>query len=208
MNIGYARVSTDDQNLSLQTDALTLAGCEKIYKEKLSGAKADRPELLKLIEQLREGDTLTVWKLDRLGRSLTQLIETVNKLAELKVGFRSLKESIDTTTATGKLTFHIFASFAEFERDMIRERTNAGLNAARERGRVGGRKKGLSPDAERKATAVKALYLAENTVDNICKMLNIGSKRTVYKYLRLKGVKIGAETKSESINLVDQNIIQ
>ena len=196
MNIGYARVSTDDQNLLLQTDALKQAGCEKIYKEKLSGAKVDRPELLKLMEQLREGDTVTVWKLDRLGRSLTQLIDTVNKLADLKVGFRSLKESIDTTTATGKLTFHIFASFAEFERDMIRERTNAGLSAARERGRVGGRKKGLSPDADIKASAAKTLYESGNTVDKICKMLQIGSKRTLYKYLREKGVKIGAEETS------------
>ena len=130
MKIGYARVSTDDQNLSLQLDALKEAGCGKIYRDKASGAKAQRPGLQEALEYLREGDTLVVWRLDRLGRSLKHLIETVQVLEERGVGFQSLQEAIDTTTSGGKLVFHIFGALAEFERNLIRERTNAGLQAA------------------------------------------------------------------------------
>lgn len=196
MHFAYARVSTEDQNLALQLDALKAAGCEKIFKEKKSGAKTDRPELTKLLEQVREGDTVTVWKLDRLGRSVPHLIETVNLLRSKGVQFRSLKESIDTSTATGNLIFHIFASFAEFERDMLRERTNAGLSAARSRGRVGGRKPGITPDLLKKAPTAATLYRSKTiAVDDICQQLLI-SKGTLYKLLRHEGVEISSYTKS------------
>lgn len=191
MLIGYARVSTDDQNLSLQLDALKAAGCERIFSEKQSGAKVDRVELARLLEQVREGDTVVVWKLDRLGRSLSHLVETITRLDGQGVSFRSLKESIDTTSATGKLIFHIFASLAEFERDMTRERTNAGLTAARARGRVGGRPQGLSKTADMKANAAKTLYLDGNSPKTIMSQLDIKSKETLYRWLRLKGVVIG-----------------
>lgn len=196
MIIGYARVSTDDQNLSLQLDALKQAGCERIFKEKVSGAKTERPELLKLLDQAREGDTVTVWKLDRLGRSLKHLVETVSEFEKHNIGFRSLKESIDTTSATGKLIFHIFAALAEFERGMLQERTNAGLQAARARGRTGGRRRGISPDLLKKAPTAKTLYLAKTTnVDEIARQLSI-SKATLYKLLRHEGVKISPYTKA------------
>src|SRR3984893_9857477 len=144
MLIGYARVSTAEQNLDLQTDALNRAGCEKLFTDKAGGARAERPGLDQALAHLRKGDTLVVWKLDRLGRSIRHLIETVGRLQEQKVGFRSLQESIDTTTSGGKLIFHVFAALAEFERDIIRERTRAGLAAARSRGRKGGRPPKLS----------------------------------------------------------------
>ena len=196
MQIGYARVSTEDQNLTLQLDALKLAGCEKIFREKISGAKTDRPELTKLLEQVREGDTVTVWKLDRLGRSLKHLVETVTELQNRNIGFRSVKESIDTTTATGKLIFHIFAALAEFERDMLRERTNAGLAASRARGIIGGRKKGMSPELLKKAPTAAMLYRAQTLpVTSIADQLSI-SVPTFYKLLRHEGVEISKYTKS------------
>ncbi len=138
MKIGYARISTVDQNLELQTDALEKVGCEKIFTDQASGAKDDRKGLIDAIEFCRTGDSLVVWKLDRLGRSLKHLIETINLLHEKKVGFISVQESIDTTTSDGKLIFHVFGALAEFERELIRERTNAGLASARSRGRMGG----------------------------------------------------------------------
>ena len=138
--IGYARVSTSDQDLALQLDALAKASCARVFKDKASGAKADRPELKAALGFVREGDVLTVWKLDRLGRSLPHLIETVNGLEARGVSFRSLTEAIDTTTPGGRLVFHIFGALAQFERDLIRERTRAGLEAAAARGRKGGRK--------------------------------------------------------------------
>ena len=138
MKLGYARVSTAEQNPDLQTDALKLAGCEKIFIDKVSGSKSLRPELQKLKEQLRAGDTLVVWRLDRLGRNMKDLLESFKTLESLDVGFSSIQENIDTTTPTGRLVFHIFASLAEFERNLIIERTNAGLVAARARGRFGG----------------------------------------------------------------------
>ena len=144
MKIGYARVSTLDQNLELQTDALEKAGCEKIFTDRASGAKDDRQGLSDAIEFCRQGDSLVVWKLDRLGRSLKHLIETINELHSKKVGFVSVQESIDTTTSGGKLIFHVFGALAEFERELIRERTNAGLTSARARGRLGGRPKVLT----------------------------------------------------------------
>jgi DNA invertase Pin-like site-specific DNA recombinase len=157
MKLGYARVSTDEQETHLQLDALKAAGCERVYEEKASGAKADRPELLRLLDNARKGDVLIVWKMDRLGRSLLQLIETVNLLNKRGVELRSLTENvIDTTTPSGKLTFGIFALMAEFERDMLRQRTTAGLKAARARGRVGGRPKSMSAADLKKARALLA----------------------------------------------------
>jgi DNA invertase Pin-like site-specific DNA recombinase len=137
--LGYARVSTTDQQPRLQVDALKRAGCYRVFTETASGTCADRPTLEQVLDQLRPGDTLVVWKLDRLGRSLRHLVDTITELAERGVGFRSLQEAIDTTTPGGKLVFHVFAALAEFERDLIRERTAAGLAAARARGRHGGR---------------------------------------------------------------------
>lgn len=146
MLVGYARVSTVEQDAALQRDALKRAGCERIFEETASGGKVDRPELLRALDTMRRGDTLVVWKLDRLARSIAQLIETVGRLETLGVQFRSLTESIDTGTAGGRLTFHIFGAIAEFERALIRERTMAGLQAARARGKKPGRRKSLSAD--------------------------------------------------------------
>ena len=145
MLVGYARVSTQEQDLALQLDALRAAGCTKVYEEKASGAQRERPELKAALGYMRQGDTLVVWKLDRLARSLKQLIETVEAMGEQGLGLRSLTEAIDTTTAGGKLVFHLFAALAEFERGVIRERTLAGLQAARARGRTGGRPPALKP---------------------------------------------------------------
>ena len=162
MLVGYARVSTTDQNLDLQKDALRAAGCERLFTDMASGAKAERPGLAQALRECRPGDTLVVWKLDRLGRSLPHLVETVRELLEREVGFKSLQESIDTTTSGGKLIFHLFASLAEFERDLIRERTNAGLAAARARGRRGGRprprcrRKGCSMHPQRSRASISS----------------------------------------------------
>jgi DNA invertase Pin-like site-specific DNA recombinase len=157
MLLGYARVSTDDQETHLQIDALERAGCVRLFEEKASGAKADRPELRRLLETAREGDVVIVWKLDRLGRSLLQLIETVNQLHACGVQLKSLNENlIDTTTPSGKFLFGIFGLMAEFERDMLRQRTNAGLAAARKRGRVGGRPKSIDAAELKKARVMLA----------------------------------------------------
>jgi len=154
MRIGYARVSTDDQNTTLQIDALKNAGCNQIFEEKVSGKNKDRPELEVCLKVLREGDTLVVWRLDRLGRSLEHLVQIIGSLEERKISFQSITESIDTTNAGGKLIFHIFAALAEFERTLISERTKAGLKAARARGRFGGRKAKLTNSDMRKAAAM------------------------------------------------------
>jgi DNA invertase Pin-like site-specific DNA recombinase len=181
MLIGYARVSTIDQNTNLQTDALKATGCKKIFIDKMSGTKSERPELTKLKEQLREGDTLVVWRLDRLGRSLKDLIDWINYLDSEQVSLKSLQESIDTATSTGKLVFHIFGALAEFERNLIVERTNAGLAAARARGIKGGRKPKL--DATKQKTA-QTMYDAKNhTIKEICETLKV-TKPTLYKYLK------------------------
>ena len=180
MLIGYARVSTQDQNPELQLDALQKAGCEKLFVEKASGAQRERPELQAALAFMRTGDMLVVWKLDRLARSLKQLIETVEGLEERGIGFRSLTEAIDTTTSGGRLVFHIFGALAEFERSIIRERTIAGLASARARGRLGGRPRGLSPDD---LTAAKALLTDANiTVDEVAKRLGVATS-TLYRYL-------------------------
>ena len=154
MKIGYARVSTDIQETDLQMDALKRAKCVRFYEEKASGAKADRPELMRLLDNARKGDVVVVWKLDRLARSLRQLIDTAVLLNERGVELLSLTENINTTTPTGKLTFHLFAALAEFERDILRQRVNAGLAAARRRGRVGGRPKALNESDMKKARAL------------------------------------------------------
>src|SRR5659263_131198 len=144
--LGYARVSTTDQDAALQVDALNAAGCYRVFVDTISGSLEHRPELEKLLDQIRPGDTLVVWRLDRLGRSIRHLIDQLQVLSARGVGFRSLQETIDTTSPGGRLVFHVFAALAEFERDLIRERTNAGLAAARARGRTGGRPSSLSPD--------------------------------------------------------------
>lgn len=185
MKIGYARVSTKDQNLALQKDALQKEGCELFFEEKASGAKADRPELRRMIDQLRKGDIVIVWKLDRLGRSLRDLVNLVTEIQDKGAGLKSLNDSIDTTTPQGKLTFHLFASLAEFERDIISERTKAGLEAARARGRKGGRPTGLSKEASDKAIIAKSLYeKQEMTVTEICRYLGV-ARSTFYKYMKI-----------------------
>src|SRR5574339_303818 len=181
MLVGYARVSTADQTLTLQQDALTKAGCERIFTDTASGSRADRPGLDEALDFARPGDTLVVWRLDRLGRSLRHLIDTVSLLQERGIGFKSLQEQIDTTTSGGKLVFHVFGALAEFERDLIRERTQAGLLAARARGRLGGRPKAL--DA-RKAQIAQTLYHDKtNAIPDICRTLRI-SRATLYRYLK------------------------
>jgi len=182
MLIGYARVSTQDQTLNLQKDALEKIGCSKIFTDTASGAKAERTGLNEALEYVREGDTLVVWRLDRLGRSLKHLIETITKLNDRKIGFKSITENIDTTTTGGKLVFHIFGALAEFERDIIRERTKAGLKAARARGRKGGRPKLLTG---KKAAHFQELYNNKNnSINEICKTLNI-SRATLYRYIKI-----------------------
>jgi DNA invertase Pin-like site-specific DNA recombinase len=179
MFLGYARVSTEDQKPALQLDALRQAGCEKLFTEKASGAQRERPQLQAALDYLRQGDTLVVWKLDRLARSLKQLIETVEALEQRGIGFWSLTESIDTTTSGGRLVFHIFAALAEFERSIIRERTRAGLDAARARGRVGGRPRALS---EKDRAIVRALLRDPSlTVKEIAERLNVAPS-TVYAH--------------------------
>src|SRR3982751_5531210 len=180
MLIGYARVSTDDQNLNLQRDALEKAGCEQIYTDKVSGTKARRPGLEEALSHLRAGDAaLVVWRLDRLGRTLRHLIDTVNELQEEGVEFKSLTESIDTRTSGGKLVFHIFGALAEFEREIIRERTTAGLQAARARGRRGGPKYKLTP---KQVAIARQLYEGNTPVKEICQTLGI-SRATFYRYV-------------------------
>ena len=181
MLVGYARVSTDEQNVSPQVDALKKAGCQRMFQDKGSGAKSERPGLKEALEYLRKGDTLLVWRLDRLGRSLRHLIDTVKALEERGIGFRSLQESIDTTTSGGRLVFHIFGALAEFERSLIRERTRAGLAAARARGRRGGRPRALR--GKKVELAYKLYDEKQHTVKEICQILDI-SKPTLYAQLR------------------------
>ncbi|HEY4535219.1 MAG TPA: recombinase family protein [Enteractinococcus sp.] len=178
--LGYARVSTSDQDARLQHDALTAAGCYRIFTDTASGALQSRPELDKLLDQLRPGDTLVVWRLDRLGRSIRHLIDQLSELQDRGIEFRSLQENIDTSSPGGRLVFHIFASLAEFERDLIRERTNAGLAAARARGRTGGRPPRLTPD---QVTTAKKLYEQQDmTVAQIGEILGV-SRSTIYRAL-------------------------
>lgn len=186
MIYGYARVSTTDQVLDLQTDALKAFGCEKIFQEKVSSVK-ERPILKQLLGELRKGDKLVVWKLDRLGRSLQDLITLVHEIQLKHAQFISLQDKLDTSSAQGRLMFNLFGSLAEFERDIIRERTKAGLEAARSRGRLGGRPDGLSGKALEKAHAAKVLYLTNDlSTAQIGETLGI-SRATVYRYLAQVG---------------------
>lgn len=181
MKIGYARVSTLDQNPEMQFDALEKAGCEKIFDDTVSGAKEERPGLIAALEYVRKGDYLVVWKLDRLGRSLKHLIDVVDDLSDRGIGFVSLQDGFDTKTNGGKFVFQIFGALAEFERNIIRERTNAGLAAARARGRKGGRKPKLS------ATSIKTMQTMydsrKHSINEICSLMKI-TKPTFYKYIK------------------------
>jgi DNA invertase Pin-like site-specific DNA recombinase len=178
--LGYARVSTSDQDASLQLDALNAAGCIKVFTDKASGSLDRRPQLDRLLDQLRPGDTVVVWRLDRLGRSLKNLIQLIEDMAEKGIGFRSLTEGMDTTTSGGKLIFSIFGALAEFERSLIRERTVAGLAAARARGRVGGRPPVMTPE---KVTVARQLYDARDLkVEENAQTLGV-SRKTIYRHL-------------------------
>jgi DNA invertase Pin-like site-specific DNA recombinase len=182
MLIGYARVSTHDQTLHLQQDALTKAGCNKIFTDTAGGAQTERIGLNEALNYVRKGDTLVVWRLDRLGRSLPHLITTMTNLEEGGIGFKSLTENIDTTTSGGKLIFHIFGALAEFERNLIRERTTAGLTAARARGKRGGRPTVLN---NRQISIARALYTdKEHSIAEICRTLKI-SRATLYRVLKI-----------------------
>lgn len=180
-DVGYARVSTQEQTLDLQRDALIRVGCIKIFTDTISGSKDERKGLNEAIAYLRDGDSLVVWKLDRLGRSLKHLITTITQLQEQGIGFRSVTEQIDTTTSGGKLIFHVFGALAEFERDLIRERTQAGLAAARARGRQGGRPRALNTPA-RVAMAQSLYQDSTHSIKDICRSLHI-SRATLYRYL-------------------------
>jgi DNA invertase Pin-like site-specific DNA recombinase len=183
MKVGYARVSTADQHLRMQEDALKSAGCQEIFHDIASGAKTARPGLEEALAYLREGDTIVVWKLDRLGRSIQHLIQTVKELNEKNIGLQSLQENIDTATSGGKLIFHIFSALAEFERDLIVDRTKAGLKAARVRGRLGGRPSLLD---NRQINRMIEMYdEGKNTVAEICKIYDI-SRPSFYNYLKKK----------------------
>jgi DNA invertase Pin-like site-specific DNA recombinase len=180
MLIGYARVSTQEQTLNLQKDALQQSGCAKIFTDTASGAKAERRGLEEALNYVRKGDTLVVWRLDRLGRSLPHLITTMTDLEERGIGFKSLTENIDTTTSGGKLIFHIFGALAEFERNLIRERTQAGLTAARARGKKGGRPKAITVQ---KRSIAQELYDTGHPIMDICRTLKI-SRATLYRSIR------------------------
>lgn len=184
MKIGYARVSSDDQNLSLQLDALKKVGCKRIFDDKRSGATSDRPGLKELLSVIRKGDVVVVWRLDRLGRSLQDLIKLASTFEKAGVGLTSLQEKIDTTTSGGKLIFHFFGAMAEFEANLIKERTAAGLAAAKARGRVGGRPKLL--DQKQRKAMLKLHKSGEHSVSEICRMMNI-SRPTFYNYLESAG---------------------
>jgi len=190
MKIGYARVSTADQHLRMQEDALKSAGCEEIYSDVISGVKSQRPGLDKALNYAREGDTIVVWKLDRLGRSIQHLIQTITSLIEKKIGFKSLQENIDTSTSGGKLIFHIFSALAEFERDLIQERTQAGLKAARVRGKMGGRPPLL--DTRQINRMIEMYDEQKNTVTEICKIYNI-SRPSFYNYLNNRRLELAKQ---------------
>ena len=184
MKIGYIRVSRDKQTTLLQEDAMNKEQCERIFTDKLTGTRFDRPQFLAMLDMARPGDIIVVWRLDRLGRSLKQLIETVTLLKDRGIELRSIKEQIDTTTPTGKLMFHIVGAMAEFERDIIKERTQAGLDAARARGRLGGRRKAIETMNPKDVNRAKELFAAkQNTVDEIMRMTGFKSRTTFYKYV-------------------------
>lgn len=185
MLIGYARVSKFEQNLDLQTDAFKNIGAEKIYVDKVSGIKSEKPQLNELLNFIRKGDTLTVWRLDRIGRTSVGLIQFVTDLNEKGIHFKSITENIDTSSASGKLIFQIFCVLAEHERNVLIGRTNAGLKSARARGKNGGRPKGLTEKYKKIAPLVKASYETKNLpIEEIMKAFNIGSKTTFYKIIK------------------------
>lgn len=200
MKIGYARVSTRDQSLQYQVDALKSAGCEKIYQEVASGAKTARIVLDDLMNNLRKGDTLVIWKLDRLGRNLVHLRQIVEDLKTKEIDFLSLSENLDTTSAQGMLFFNFFGMIAEFERGITIERVNAGLKAARARGRLGGRPKGLPEYAKNTAKIAEVLYrTGDISIREILKQLKIAPS-TLYRYLRHQGVEIGSSPIKKVVN--------
>lgn len=193
MDVGYVRVSRNEQNPEMQRNELEASGCERIFEERISSRKESRPQLEAALDYCREGDRLVVWKLDRLGRSIKELIELVNSLEERGVEFKSSRESLDTSTPGGKLVFHVFASMAEFERDVIRERTMAGLESARVRGRKGGRKPVM--DEKKIALASKLMRDREMPISEVSDAVGV-SKATIYRYLKPDGTvrKDGAGT--------------
>lgn len=200
IKLGYARVSTLEQNLDLQLDALKKEGCKKVFTDKVSGVRSHKPNFEKLIEYARPGDTIIVWKLDRLGRSTVKLIELMEELKQKQIHLKSLSESIDTGTATGNLFFQFMCVLAEHERNIIRERTRAGLDAARARGRSGGRPAGLSDRYRRIAPEVKEMY-EKNTrsTDAIREIFQIKSQPTLYKILQYAGADVNGFLKKRSI---------
>lgn len=185
MKIGYARVSTKDQNLDLQIEALQKAGCEKIFEEKISGSTKNRPELDKMIEQFREGDELYVWRLDRLGRSLKHIIDLVLSLSEKGIIIKGLTDGVDTSTINGRLFLNLMASLAEYERELIRERTKAGLQSARARGRLGGRPKGYSKETISKLLLMRSVYKdVKKSPEEIYTALDL-TRATFYRYAKI-----------------------
>ncbi len=199
MKIGYARISTKGQHLDLQIDALKKAGCVKIYKDIISGSLANRPALDQLLNDVNKNDVIIIWKLDRLGRSLKNLVDLINMLNEKEVGLQSINDPVDTTTAQGRLIFNIFGSLAEFERELIKERTLAGLEAAREKGNIGGRPKGLTKKAQNIALTAEYLYKEEKlSVNEILDQLSIG-RATLYRYLKYRNVPVSASTQRKTI---------
>lgn len=199
MKIGYARVSTKDQNLDLQIEALEKAGCEKIYQEKISGATKNRPELDKMIEQFREGDELFVWRLDRLGRSLKHIIDMVLSLNEKGIIIKGLVDGVDTSTINGRLFLNLMASLAEYERELIRERTNAGLQSARARGRTGGRPKGYAKETISKLIIMRSVYKDPTKApEEIYKPLGL-TRATFYRYAKILDNHTNEEIKKMAI---------
>lgn len=197
MIFGYVRVSKNEQNQDLQFDALRKAGCEKIFHEKVSGASKERPEYAKMVSELRKGDVIVVWRIDRLGRATYELIKLMVEWKEMGVDFRSISEGIDTSTKMGRLWYMLSSVFAENEREILMERTLAGMEAARARGRVGGRPKGLTKKSKELASLAATLYQSKKyTTDQICKQLQIGSKTTLYNYLRHEGIEINGWLKN------------
>jgi len=201
MIIGYVRVSRNEQNLELQIDALRKIGCEQIFHEKIGGTEKERPQYLKMIDTLRKGDVVTVWRIDRLGRTTLELIKLMVEFREKGVEFKSIVEGIDTSTSMGRIWYMLSSIFAENEREIIRERTKAGLASARARGKIGGRPKGLTENAKKIATSAATLYNANKlSTGEICEMLNIGSRTTLYRYLRYAGVDIKGWVKTPDLN--------
>ncbi|SIT96836.1 Site-specific DNA recombinase [Epilithonimonas bovis DSM 19482] len=200
MKFGYARVSTKDQNLSLQIEALEKAGCEKIFQEKISGSTKNRPELDKMITHLRKDDILFVWRLDRLGRSLKNIIDLVLSLSEKGVVIKGISDGVDTSTSSGRLFLNIMASLAEYERELIKERTNAGLQSARARGRTGGRPKGYTKETIAKLLIMRSVYKdSSKTPEEIYKPLGL-TRATFYRYAKILDNHTNEEIKQMSIN--------